>query len=125
MRKKNPAIDLNFLTAPHSPGGAGKVAESINREANRLVEGRDKKCGGEMSQMMFDMMNGGFDGAAGKSLVEGGLDAGGFANIFHAIQDQTDVGPVRDDKGEASPIVDPGLAIDGDVVEICHGKTAL
>src|ERR1043166_173561 len=125
MREKNAVIDLNIVTASHAPGRAGKVAEAIHRDTDCLVEFGNQKSRGEMREVMFDVMDACFDGFAWKSLLQGDLETGGFANVFHPVENQSDIGPVRDDKGEAAQVVDAGFAIHRDVIEVANREAGL
>src|SRR5438552_18252032 len=54
VREMHPALDADLRPATDPPGGAGKVAQTIDRNDNRLVEGRDVECRGQMREMMLD-----------------------------------------------------------------------
>src|SRR2546426_7062927 len=56
MREMDPPLDADLPPATHSPGGAGKVAEAVDRNDDRLVEGRHVKRRGQMREMMLDGM---------------------------------------------------------------------
>jgi len=39
----HPPLDADLRPATDPPGGAGKVAETVDRNDDRLIEGRDVK----------------------------------------------------------------------------------
>ena len=57
MREIDAAVDGDLRPAADAPGGAGEIAEAIDRNDDRLIEGRDVKGRGQMRQMMFDPMH--------------------------------------------------------------------
>ena len=56
MRKIDAAIDADVAALPDAPGGAGEIAEAVDRDDDRLLEGRDVKGRGEMGEVMLDFM---------------------------------------------------------------------
>ena len=56
MREVHAAVDRERAPSPHAPGCAGEVAEAVDRNDDRLIEGRHVKGGGKMREMMFDIV---------------------------------------------------------------------
>jgi hypothetical protein len=72
--------------------------------------------------VVLDVMDGGAQSIAGEGGAKGVLDGGGVANVAQAVFDEAEVGPVAEDEEETAPIVDAGLAVDGDVVEVTEAQ---
>src|ERR1700730_12601638 len=54
MREMLPPRDADLRPATDPPGGAGKVAETVDRNDARLVQRRDGEGRGQMSEMVLD-----------------------------------------------------------------------
>ena len=44
VREMHATLDFDLAVDSHAPGGAGKVAEPINRHDDCLIERRDVEC---------------------------------------------------------------------------------
>src|SRR5205807_9959411 len=54
MWEMHPAFEHDIRPAPDPPGGAGEIAEPVDRDDDRLLEWRNVESGREMRQMMLD-----------------------------------------------------------------------
>ena len=45
------------MPSPAAPGGAGEIAEAVDRNDNRVRERRDVECRGQMREMVLDVAN--------------------------------------------------------------------
>ena len=57
MREIDPAMSRDFASRRRPPGRAREIAESIDRNNGRLIEGADVECRGKMRQMMLYLWN--------------------------------------------------------------------
>src|SRR6476620_8270433 len=56
MRKIDASVDPNVLAAAYSPGGAGKIAESVNGDDDGFVKRRHMEGRREVCEVMLDVM---------------------------------------------------------------------
>ena len=57
MRKIHPPVDGDVLALADAPGGAGEIAEPVDRNDDGLLERRDMKGRGKMREMMLDLVH--------------------------------------------------------------------
>ena len=62
----NAAIDPNAVRSSDAPSDAGEITEAIHGKHDRVGKRRYKIGGREVCQVMFDVMNFGFNCVAGK-----------------------------------------------------------
>ncbi len=73
--------------------------------------------------MVLDVMQLGADGAT-VGIFEGAFHGGSAPDVFHFLEDKTRVGSVPKDEGEPAPVVDAGLSVHGDVIDLVEGGAA-
>ena len=56
MGEVHTPLDGEIAPASHTPGRTRKIAEAVDRDDDRLLEGRHVKGGGKMREMMFDIV---------------------------------------------------------------------
>src|ERR1700730_16222454 len=117
VRKINAIVDLDFVAVAESERGAGKVAEAVDGKTGRLVESGNKKRGGKMCEVMFDVMDLRFELEAVR-LLERFFNRGGAANVFDLLAHQLRMRLMGEDKTEPSPIVHARVAIHRDVIDL-------
>src|ERR1043166_9344683 len=123
MRKINAIVDLECLAVAEAKGGAGEISKTVNRQAGRFFKSGNEKRRCEMSEVMFDMMNGRFQFHA-VLLLEGGLNGGGASDVLDFLQRQLRMRPMVQDKSHPPPVVHPGLAFDRDMIDIAPAQPA-
>ena len=68
MRKQDRPSTLDGCASPDAPGRAGEIAEPVDRDDHGLVERRDMEGGGQMREVMLDVVEFWQPGRAGKAL---------------------------------------------------------
>ena len=114
----HPALDADLRPATDSPGGAGKVAETIDRNDDRLVEGRHVKRRGQMREMMLDGVEFAAKPLARKGSVEKFGNSRAAAAIAQPIEDQPGTRRMGCEIGEPAQPVGAPILIDCDMRDI-------
>src|SRR5215212_4892440 len=117
MREIDPIGDGEFVSPPVADGSAREIAETVYRNAGRLVKAGDQKGGSEMGEMMFDVVKLGFDFVA-VGLFQPLLHRCRAADVSDLLQHQRRTRPVSENKLQPSAVVSAGLTIDRDVLDV-------
>ena len=97
MREIDAAVDTDVAALARSPGGAGEIAEAVDRDDHRLVERRDVKGRGEMREVMLDVMHLAAKLLAGKALLQKLGDALTRAPVLEAVEHQSETRALHED----------------------------
>src|SRR5262245_9122962 len=114
----DPFGDPYVVAASNAPGGAGEVAEAVERYRHRLVEGRDVERGGEVRQMVLDRVARALEALTRESLFQELCGACPFLAVRQPVQHDSHSRPLANQEFSASPIVGAAVLVDGDVGDI-------
>ena len=102
----------------HAPGGAGEIAEAVDRHHRRALERRHQKGRGEVRLVMLDVV----DAPLERGLWKGpGQKLGGVAPLFAVPQplaQQPDAGPSPQDVAQFACEIGVRVAIERDVIDV-------
>ncbi len=117
VREVDPLIDLDPAATAPPQRGAGKIAKAIDREAGGFLETGEEDGGGEMRQVMLDVMDlrGKLDAIR---FFQGFAGGGGAAHVLHLLPHEARIGQMGEDEGEPAPVVRAGFAVERDVVDL-------
>ena len=114
VRKQHTAVEGQRRALPAPPCCAGKVAKTVDRDDNSLVEGRGKECRGEMSQVVFDVFD--FSGKwPARQCAELIGDTGHLLPIAQPLEQQAHIGPMQRHVAELAHQIGAAVAVDRDV----------
>lgn len=119
MWEIDPLIDLDPTASAPAQRGAGEITETVDREAGSLIESGKENRGSKVREVMFDMMNLRLELDC-VGLGKGFGCRGSAANVLNLLPHQARVRQMGQDKAEPAPVVDPGAAIDRDVVDVSY-----
>ena len=119
MRKINALVDCDVVARAEAHGGAGKIAEAIDRDAGGLGKTGDEKGRGQVCQVMFHLVQLGLELRL-VLVLESVFNRNRAANVFDLLQHQARRGPVGRHETEPAPVVDAGVAIDADVFDLAQ-----
>ena len=117
MLKIDSVVDLDLAAGTETESGTGKITKAVNGNAGSLLEAGNEEGRGEMREVVFDMVNLGFD----RNLIfrfERIFDRRGAANVFDLLPHQLGVRPMGNDKAKPPPIVRTRLPIDRDMIDV-------
>ncbi len=125
MREIDAAIDPDGGALPDTPGGAGEIAKTVDRDDDRLLEGRDVEGGGEVGEMVLDLVKFRANGLARERHDEQGEKRIAGEPVAHALAHERDAGRRADDVGELAQGVGAVVLVDGDMVDVADGEIRL
>src|SRR5689334_9246352 len=110
MGKVNAAGNGELVARPKTEGRAGKIAETIDRNAGGFREFGNEKGRSQVGHVMLNLVELGLEGDV-VNLLERVFNRNRAANIPHLLQHEFWRGPAAYDKAKPPQIVDAGFAI--------------
>ena len=85
-----------FVPLPDTPGRAREIAEAVDRDDDRLLEGRHVKGGGQMREMMLDLVERRRESAGPESLApaDSGISSRA-ATVLEPVEHQPQIRAMR------------------------------
>src|SRR5262249_25567807 len=125
MREPYASVQCNRRALARSPCRAREVAEPIHRNRDGFLEGRDKKAGGQVGQMMLDAVNSAAEGIIGESPHQLALNRKPLALVVDAIPDEFQIRSLSNRIPEAAQDIRLRIAVDRDMVDLGQRSTGL
>ena len=85
VRKEDTPLNPDVGALPHAPGGAAEISKTVDGDDDGLLEWRDVEGGGEMGEMVLDMVQRGAQALARKILGEERRHSLALAPVAQAI----------------------------------------
>src|SRR5262249_10140813 len=118
MRKMHATLDVDVFAASHAPGGAGKIAEPVDGDHNSAFERRDVKSRGQMSEVVFDVVNFAPKALAGRGFRQKFGNSFALAPVPQTVEHEPNVRHVGYQIADLAREVGAAVLIDGNMIQV-------
>ena len=118
VRKIDATVDRQRPALAQPPGRRRKIAESVDRDRDGLVVGRNQEGGREMAEMVLDHVRRSPELLLRKMALEVARDVGPLAAISQPAHHVIETDARRQREGELAPAVGGIVAVDRNMVDI-------
>src|SRR5260370_25115929 len=122
MWEMHSPLDLDVGPLPDPPGGAGKIAEAIDRGDNGFFERRDMECRRQMGKMMLDVVKLAGKALPGELLGEELEERRAPRPVGETIAQERQARGAGDEVADLAQPVRAAVLIDGGMIDVGPGK---
>src|ERR1035437_9568902 len=118
MRKINPLVDFDAVARADAPGRTRKIAESVHRDRNSLIEWRNKKRRSQVRKMMLDLVHHPAEPLARKAALQLLVHARALALVANPVEHERQIRAPGEEVSYLLPEIRFRILIDRDMRDI-------
>ena len=122
MREMHAPVDGDGSAVAHAPGGAGKIAEAIDRHHRSALEWRYQEGRSEMRLVVLDVVDAPLERGLREGLVEKLRNVAPLAAVVQPLAQQPNAGSPPQHVAQLARKIGVGIAIERDVIDVGQGQ---